>query len=204
MYDFDLDKYVSIDKKRYTSMAILPILKFPDPRLHTIAKPVTQFDENLQNIVADMFETMYAARGVGLAATQVDIHQRIVVIDTSEERDAPMVLINPEIIAQSAEKKDWEEGCLSVPEVYEVVARPERVRVRAQDASGAFFEMDCDELLAVCVQHEIDHLNGKVFVQYLSNLKLNRLKNKIKKQQREGASSWRLFLQVHLSLPLRL
>ena len=180
---------VSIDKKRYSSMAILPILKFPDPRLHTIAKPVTQFDEKLQQIVSDMFETMYAARGVGLAATQVDIHQRIVVIDTSEERDTPMVLINPEIIAQSAEKKDWEEGCLSVPEVYEVVARPERVRVRAQDTSGAFFEMDCDELLAVCVQHEIDHLNGKVFVQYLSNLKLNRLKSKIKKQQRESTSS---------------
>ena len=170
-------------------MAILPILKFPDARLHTIAKPVTQFDEHLQQIVTDMFETMYAARGVGLAATQVDIHQRIVVIDTSEERNAPMVLINPEIIAQSAEKKDWEEGCLSVPEVYEVVARPERVRVRAQDTSSAFFEMDCDELLAVCVQHEIDHLNGKVFVQYLSNLKLNRLKSKIKKQQRESASS---------------
>ena len=180
---------VSIDKKRYSSMAILPILKFPDPRLHTIAKPVTQFDEKLQQIVSDLFETMYAARGVGLAATQVDIHQRIVVIDTSEERNAPMVLINPEIIAQSAEKKDWDEGCLSVPEVYEVVARPERVRVRAQDTSGAFFEMDCDELLAVCVQHEIDHLNGKVFVQYLSNLKLNRLKSKIKKQQRESASS---------------
>ena len=180
---------VSIDKKRYSSMAILPILKFPDPRLHTIAKPVTQFDEKLQQIVSDMFETMYAARGVGLAATQVDIHQRIVVIDTSEERNAPMVLINPEIIAQSAEKKDWEEGCLSVPEVYEVVARPERVRVRAQDTSSAFFEMDCDELLAVCVQHEIDHLNGKVFVQYLSNLKLNRLKSKIKKQQRESTSS---------------
>ena len=170
-------------------MAILPILKFPDARLHTIAKPVTQFDEHLQQIVTDMFETMYAARGVGLAATQVDIHQRIVVIDTSEERDAPMVLINPEIIAQSAEKKDWEEGCLSVPEVYEVVARPERVRVRAQDTSGKVFEMDCEELLAVCVQHEIDHLNGKVFVQYLSNLKLNRLKSKIKKQQRESISS---------------
>ena len=169
-------------------MAILPILKFPDARLHTIAQPVTQFDARLQAIVSDMLDTMYSAHGVGLAATQVDIHQRIVVIDTSEERNAPTVLINPEIIAHSAEKKDWEEGCLSVPEVYEGVARPERVRVRAQDVSGKAFEMDCDELLAVCVQHEIDHLDGKVFVQYLSNLKLNRIKSKIKKQQREDAA----------------
>ena len=132
-----------------------------------------------------MFDTMYAAHGVGLAATQVDIHRRIVVIDTSEERNQPLTLINPEIIAQSAEKKEWEEGCLSVPEIYETVTRPERVRVRAQNAQGEVFEMDCDELLAVCIQHEIDHLNGKVFVQYLSNLKLNRIKTKLKKQQKE-------------------
>ena len=132
-----------------------------------------------------MFDTMHAAHGVGLAATQVDIHRRIVVIDTSEERNQPLTLINPEIIAQSAEKKEWEEGCLSVPEIYETVTRPERVRVRAQNAQGEFFEMDCDELLAVCIQHEIDHLNGKVFVQYLSNLKLNRIKTKLKKQQKE-------------------
>ena len=162
-------------------MAILSILKFPDVRLHTVAHAVTQFDARLQGIVNDMLDTMYAANGVGLAATQVDIHQRIVVIDTSEERNRPQVLINPEIIAQSTEKKDWEEGCLSVPEVYERVTRPERVRVRAQDTLGKAFELDCDELLAVCVQHEIDHLNGKVFVQHLSNLKLNRIKNKIKK-----------------------
>ena len=132
-----------------------------------------------------MFDTMYAAHGVGLAATQVDIHRRIVVIDTSEERNQPLILINPEIIAQSAEKKEWEEGCLSVPEIYETVTRPERVRVRAQNTQGEFFEMDCDELLAVCIQHEIDHLNGKVFVQYLSNLKLSRIKAKLKKQQKE-------------------
>ena len=132
-----------------------------------------------------MFDTMYAAHGVGLAATQVDIHRRIVVIDTSEERNQPLILINPEIIAQSAEKKEWEEGCLSVPEIYETVTRPERVRVRAQNTQGEFFEMDCDELLAVCIQHEIDHLNGKVFVQYLSNLNLNRIKTKLKKQQKE-------------------
>ncbi len=168
-------------------MAVLSILKFPDARLHQIAKPVTQFDSGLQTIIADMFETMYAARGVGLAATQVDIHQRIVVIDTSEERNAPKVLINPELIAQSAELKEWEEGCLSVPETYETVSRPDRVRVRAQDAKGEWFEMDCDELLAVCVQHEIDHLNGKVFVQYLSNLKFNRIKTKLKKQQQREA-----------------
>lgn len=167
-------------------MAVLSILKFPDPRLHTVAKPVTEFDDALHAIVADMFDTMYSAKGVGLAATQVDIHRRIVVVDTSEERDQPQVFINPEIIAQSAEQKEWEEGCLSVPEIYETVTRPDRVRVRAQDAKGEWFELDCDELLAVCIQHEIDHLNGKVFVQYLSNLKLNRIKNKIKKQQREA------------------
>lgn len=167
-------------------MAVLSILKFPDPRLHKIAQPVDTFDEALQNTVNDMFETMYEAKGVGLAATQVDIHRRIIVVDTSEERNQPQVFINPEIIAQSAEQKEWEEGCLSVPEIYETVTRPDRVRVRAQDAKGEFFEIDCDELLAVCIQHEIDHLNGKVFVQYLSNLKLNRIKNKIKKQQRDA------------------
>ena len=167
-------------------MAVLSILKFPDPRLHTVAQPVSTFDAALQNTIDDMFETMYSAKGVGLAATQVDIHRRIVVVDTSEERDQPLVFINPEIVAQSVEQKEWEEGCLSVPEIYETVTRPDRVRVRAQDAQGEFFEMECDELLAVCIQHEIDHLNGKVFVQYLSNLKLNRIKNKIKKQQREA------------------
>ena len=138
-------------------MAVLSILKFPDPRLHKIAQPVDTFDEALQNTVNDMFETMYEAKGVGLAATQVDIHRRIVVVDTSEERNQPQVFINPEIIAQSAEQKEWEEGCLSVPEIYETVTRPDRVRVRAQDAKGEFFEIDCDELLAVCIQHEIDH-----------------------------------------------
>ena len=167
-------------------MAVLSILKFPDPRLHTVAQPVSTFDVALQTTIDDMFETMYSAKGVGLAATQVDIHRRIVVVDTSEERDQPLVFINPEIVAQSVEQKEWEEGCLSVPEIYETVTRPDRVRVRAQDAKGEFFEMACDELLAVCIQHEIDHLNGKVFVQYLSNLKLNRIKNKIKKQQREA------------------
>lgn len=166
-------------------MAVLSILKFPDARLHTVAQPVTQFDGGLQATIGDMFDTMYGAKGVGLAATQVDVHRRIVVIDVSEERNQPLVLINPEIVAQSAEQKEWEEGCLSVPEIYETVTRPDRVRVRAQDVQGKSFELDCDELLAVCVQHEIDHLNGKVFVQYLSHLKQNRIKSKIKKQQRE-------------------
>ena len=163
-------------------MTILSILKFPDPRLHKIAKPVTIVDERIRQIAADMGETMYEANGVGLAATQVDIHERIVVVDTSETRDQLQIFINPEIIAQSLEKKEWEEGCLSVPEVYDIVTRPDRVRVRALDLNGEAFEIDCDELLAVCLQHEIDHLNGKVFVQHLSKLKQNRLKAKLKKQ----------------------
>lgn len=167
-------------------MTILSILKFPDPRLHKIAKPVTIVDERIRQIAADMGETMYEANGVGLAATQVDIHERIVVVDTSETRDQLQIFINPEIIAQSLEKKEWEEGCLSVPEVYDIVTRPDRVRVRALDLNGEAFEIDCDELLAVCLQHEIDHLNGKVFVQHLSKLKQNRLKAKLKKQERDN------------------
>ena len=165
---------------------ILPIRAFGDPVLRKVGKEIDKDYPSLQDLIDSMFETMYSAKGVGLAATQVDIHRRIVVVDTSEERDQPLVFINPEIVAQSVEQKEWEEGCLSVPEIYETVTRPDRVRVRAQDAKGEFFEMACDELLAVCIQHEIDHLNGKVFVQYLSNLKLNRIKNKIKKQQREA------------------
>ena len=167
-------------------MTILSILKFPDPRLHKIAKPVTTVDERIRQIAADMGETMYEANGVGLAATQVDIHERIVVVDTSETRDQLQIFINPEIIAQSLEKKEWEEGCLSVPEVYDIVIRPDRVRVRALNLDGEAFEIDCDELLAVCLQHEIDHLNGKVFVQHLSKLKQNRLKAKLKKQERDN------------------
>lgn len=163
-------------------MAILSIIKFPDARLHTIAKAVKVVDERVRTIAQDMIETMYEANGVGLAATQVDIHERIVVVDVSDERNAPQVFINPEIIGQSIEKKEWEEGCLSVPEVYDIVTRPDRVRVRALNLDGEVFEIDCDELLAVCLQHEIDHLNGKVFVQHLSRLKQTRIKSKIKKQ----------------------
>lgn len=163
-------------------MAILSIIKFPDARLHTIAKAVKVVDERVRTIAQDMIETMYEANGVGLAATQVDIHERIVVVDVSDERNAAQVFINPEIIGQSIEKKEWEEGCLSVPEVYDIVTRPDRVRVRALNLDGEVFEIDCDELLAVCLQHEIDHLNGKVFVQHLSRLKQTRIKSKIKKQ----------------------
>lgn len=163
-------------------MAILSIIKFPDARLHTIAKAVKVVDERVRTIAQDMIETMYEANGVGLAATQVDIHERIVVVDVSDERNAAQVFINPEIIGTSIEKKEWEEGCLSVPEVYDIVTRPDRVRVRALNLDGEVFEIDCDELLAVCLQHEIDHLNGKVFVQHLSRLKQTRIKSKIKKQ----------------------
>ena len=167
-------------------MTILSILKFPDPRLHKVAKPITHIDDRIRQIAADLSETMYEANGVGLAATQVDIHERIVVVDTSDTRDQLKVFINPEIIAQSIEKKEWEEGCLSVPEIYDIVTRPDRVRVRALNLNGDVFEMDCDELLAVCLQHEIDHLNGKVFVQHLSKLKQNRLKAKLKKLERDN------------------
>lgn len=166
-------------------MALLPILKFPDPRLHTVAKPVAQVDDRVRQLVDDMLETMYDAKGVGLAATQVDVHERVVVIDTSEERNQPMVLINPEIIQASDEMIVWEEGCLSVPTIYDKVDRHARVRVRATNRDGEVYEFDADELLAVCVQHELDHLMGKVFVEYLSPLKRNRIKIKLVKQQRE-------------------
>lgn len=166
-------------------MALLPILKFPDPRLHTVAKPVAQVDDRVRQLVDDMLETMYDAKGVGLAATQVDVHERVVVIDTSEERNQPMVLINPEIIQASDEMIVWEEGCLSVPTIYDKVDRHARVRVRATNRDGEVYEFDADELLAVCVQHELDHLLGKVFVEYLSPLKQNRIKTKLVKAQRE-------------------
>ncbi|MFZ1891545.1 MAG: peptide deformylase [Formosimonas sp.] len=166
-------------------MSVLSILKFPDPRLHKVAKPVTEVTAKIRTLAADLAETMYAANGVGLAATQVDQHVRMVVVDTSETRDQIQVFINPEIIGQSIEKKEWEEGCLSVPEVYDIVTRPDRVRVRAMGLDGKTFEVDADELLAVCLQHEIDHLDGKVFVQHLSNMKQNRIRTKIRKQAKE-------------------
>lgn len=166
-------------------MALLPILRYPDPRLKKVATPVTQFDDKLVKLTQDMAETMYAAPGVGLAATQVDVHKRVIVIDVSEDSKNLLVFINPEIIQTSAECKSYDEGCLSVPGFYEAVERPATVKVKAQNVKGEFFEMECDELLAVCIQHEMDHLNGKVFVEYLSQLKQTRIKTKLKKREKE-------------------
>jgi peptide deformylase len=166
-------------------MAVLSILNYPDQRLHTIAKPVASVDARIQQIVADMAETMYEASGIGLAATQVDIHERIIVIDTSEERDALMVFINPELIWASPEKKSWREGCLSVPDFFDEVERPERIKIKSLNQEGQFFELEADGLLAVCLQHEMDHLQGKVFVEYLSPLKRSRISLKLKKRAKE-------------------
>ena len=168
-------------------MAILPILCYPDPRLHKIAQPVAVVDERVRAIVDDMFATMYDASGIGLAATQVDVHERIVVIDVSEERDQPLVLINPEIVWASDETRMGDEGCLSVPGIYDGVERALAVQVRALDRDGQERTIEAEDLLAVCVQHEMDHLLGKVFVEYLSPLKRNRIKTKLLKQQREEA-----------------
>ncbi|MBW7860116.1 MAG: peptide deformylase [Rhodocyclaceae bacterium] len=164
-------------------MALLPILRYPDPRLHIRATPVAAVDDRIRRLVSDMAETMYEAPGIGLAATQVDVHQRVVVIDVSEDKSALQVFINPEIIEREGEQV-CEEGCLSVPGIYEKVARAERVRVRALDVEGKPFELAAEGLLAVCIQHEIDHLDGKVFVEYLSNLKLNRIRTKLAKKAR--------------------
>ncbi len=168
-------------------MALLPILQFPDPRLHTVARPVQQVDSRVQTLVADMLETMYEAKGIGLAATQIDVHERVVVIDVSEERDEPLVLINPEITWASAEREVTDEGCLSVPGIYDGVARSIKVTVRALDAQGQQRSIEADGLLAICIQHEMDHLLGKVFVEYLSPLKRNRIKTKMLKAQRDSA-----------------
>lgn len=166
-------------------MAKLNILRYPDPRLHKVARPVAEVDARIRQLVDDMRETMLAAEGVGLAATQVDVHERVIVIDTSEARDAPHVLINPEIVARSEELAVGDEGCLSVPEIYDKVQRHARVTVRALDRDGQTREIEADGLLAVCIQHEMDHLMGKVFVEYLSPLKRNRIKAKLLKQARE-------------------
>ena len=166
-------------------MAQLSILRYPDPRLHTVAKPVQAVDERIRRLVDDMLHTMYAADGVGLAATQVDVHERVIVIDTSETRDDPRVLINPELVAVSEEMRVNEEGCLSVPQVYDKVQRHAKVTVRALDRDGQLRQFDAEGLLAVCVQHEMDHLMGKVFVEYLSALKRDRIKSKLLKKARE-------------------
>lgn len=167
-------------------MALLPILKFPDPRLHTVAKPVQEVDERVRTLVKDMAETMYDAPGVGLAATQVDVHERIVVIDVSEEGNELLVLINPVITWKSDELQVYEEGCLSVPGVYDKVERSARIRFKALNEKGEEYEMEAEGLLAVCVQHELDHLDGKVFVEYLSVLKRERIRSRLRKQQREA------------------
>jgi peptide deformylase len=166
-------------------MAKLSILRYPDPRLHTVAKPVTQVDARIRQLVDDMLETMYEADGVGLAAAQVDVHERVIVIDTSERRDEPHVLINPELTALSDEMVTGDEGCLSVPQVYDKVPRHARVSVRALNRAGESHEFDAEGLLAVCVQHEMDHLLGKVFVEYLSSLKRDRIKTKMLKRTRD-------------------
>ncbi|RYE80904.1 MAG: peptide deformylase [Oxalobacteraceae bacterium] len=166
-------------------MSLLPILRYPDPRLHKVAKPVTAFDNRLKKLVADMADTMYDAPGVGLAASQVDVHEQLIVIDTSETHDDLRVFINPEITWASPEKQVYDEGCLSVPGIYDGVERPARVKVRALDLDGKSFELEADGLLAVCIQHEMDHLKGKVFVEYLSPLKRNRIKTRMLKEERE-------------------
>ncbi|MFO1301637.1 MAG: peptide deformylase [Burkholderiaceae bacterium] len=168
-------------------MAVLSILRYPDPRLHRVAEPVREVDDRIRQLVRDMAETMYAAPGIGLAATQVDVHLRVVVIDVSEARDQLRVFVNPEIVARSDDSKVYEEGCLSVPGIYDEVERPDRVTVRALDENGQPFTLEADGLLAVCVQHEIDHLNGRVFVQYLSRLKQSRIKTRLLKAERAVA-----------------
>jgi len=167
-------------------MALLPILQYPDARLHKVAKPVQVVDDRIRQLVRDMAETMYAAPGVGLAATQVDVHERVVVIDVSEESNDLLVLINPEITWKSDETQVYEEGCLSVPGVYDEVKRAARIHVKALNEQGEAFEFDADGLLSVCVQHELDHLMGKVFVEYLSQLKQGRIKTRLRKQEREA------------------
>ena len=164
-------------------MALLPILEFPDPRLRTKAQPVEQVDDALRKLIDDMFETMYAAPGIGLAATQVNVHKRVVVIDVSEQRNERLALINPELVSHSG-MEETEEGCLSVPGIYEKVKRADRIRVRALDRDGKQIEFDADGLLAVCIQHEMDHLEGVLFIDHLSRLKRDRAVAKVKKQAR--------------------
>lgn len=165
-------------------MTILDILRYPDKRLRTVAKPVERVDDSIKKLVDDMFETMYVAPGIGLAATQVNVHQQVIVIDVSEDKNQPLCLINPEIIAEEGTER-CDEGCLSVPEIYETVERSEKVTVKALDQNGDEYTLQADEMLAVCIQHEMDHLKGKLFVDYLSPLKLQRIKKRLHKVMRE-------------------
>ncbi len=167
-------------------MSILNILQFPDPRLRTRARPVTEFDDKLKTLVDDMFETMYHAQGIGLAASQIDCHIRLLIMDISEEKNDPKILVNPEII-QSDGEEEMDEGCLSIPGYYETVCRAQKVRVKAQDEKGDFFEFDAEGLEAVCIQHEIDHLDGKLFVDYISSLKRERIRKKLEKAKKQEA-----------------
>ena len=167
-------------------MAQLPILEYPDPRLRIRAEPVTEFDDELRQLAADLLETMYAAPGIGLAATQVDIHKRVLVVDVSEERNEPLCLVNPEIVGAEGQVS-YEEGCLSVPDVFEAVDRAERIKVAALDETGKRIEIEAEGLLAICIQHEMDHLEGKLFVDYLSALKRDRLKKKVRKKAKREA-----------------
>jgi len=166
-------------------MSMLTILRYPDERLHTVARPVEKFDSALQRLIDDMLETMYVAPGIGLAATQVDVHIQLLVIDISDEKNQPLVLINPEILERDGSQK-FDEGCLSVPGIYESIERAQHIRFRACDREGQSFEMDAEGLLAVCIQHEMDHLQGKLFVDYLSNLKRQRIRKKLQKQEKQA------------------
>ena len=168
-------------------MPILQILEFPDPKLRKIAEPVTVFDEKLEVLIEDMLETMYEAEGIGLAATQVDVHKRLLLIDVSENRDSPQVFINPEIEILEDELSEYDEGCLSVPGFYETVSRPRKVKIIAQDSKGEKFEQVAEDILATCIQHEIDHLDGKLFVDYLSILKRQRIRSKLEKEHKKSA-----------------
>lgn len=165
-------------------MALLPILEFPDPRLRTVAKPVTEVDDKIRQLIDDMFDTMYDAPGIGLAASQINVHKRVVVIDVSEDKSQPLVFINPEIEVLDAEVNEYDEGCLSVPGFYETVVRPEHIRVKALDRDGNPFEIEPQGLLAVCIQHELDHLNGKLFVDHISPFKRTRIRAKLEKKHK--------------------
>ena len=169
-------------------MATLKILEFPNPNLRKVAAPVTRFDNDLKRLIDNMFETMYEANGIGLAATQVDVHKRLLVLDVSEERSNPQVFVNPTIDVVESDLSDYDEGCLSVPGFYETVSRPKKIKVSAQDKEGSQFEIEADGVLSVCIQHEIDHLDGKLFVDYLSSLKRNRIKDKLQKEQKSISS----------------
>ena len=170
-------------------MALRKILEFPDPRLRTIAKPVETVDDSIRTLIDDMFETMYEAQGIGLAATQINVHLRVVVIDLQDDEHEPIVMINPEFDTLTKEVDEMQEGCLSVPEIHEVVKRPEHIRLKALDRDGNPYELEATGLLAVCIQHECDHLSGKLFVDHLSNLKRSRIKAKLTKQKRVEATS---------------